>query len=530
MSLASELIRESQKEKIWSKFCGHYDLSINEFMDIQERLLFEQFDLWNGSEIGKHFFGKNTPKTVTEFRERVPLTTYDDYVDFLLKRDESLLPKAHYRWARTSGRSGKYECKWVPLTDRFYEKHGDVAIAAMILSSCKYKGDVRLESDDVLLLATPPLPYSSAYVTHATADLLDARFVPPLEEGEKMEFSERVAVGFRMGMDTGIDYFYGLASVLAKMGERFEEGGGGSTSMKGMKLKTILRLMKGMAVAKLNHRNLLPKDIWKLKGVMTGGMDTDIYRSKVEHYWGKMPLEGYGCTEGAMQCLQGWNYKGMTFFPDINFYEYIPLDEHLKNKEDPSYTPKTVLTNELKPGIYEIVFTNLLGGVLMRYRVGDMFKVESIGDEEIGCALPQFRFYSRGDDLIDLSNFVRFTEKSLWQSIEAADIDYVDWIAKKDVENGKPYLHLYIEFPHSDHMPLSQVHDIIEEKIRENHSEYAGLEEVMGDHNLEISELPNGAFKHYIESQQAAGADLAHIKPPHMQPKDSIFKKLINMN
>jgi hypothetical protein len=38
MSLASELIRESQKDKLWSTFCGHFDLSIEEYMKIQERL------------------------------------------------------------------------------------------------------------------------------------------------------------------------------------------------------------------------------------------------------------------------------------------------------------------------------------------------------------------------------------------------------------------------------------------------------------------------------------------------------------
>jgi len=216
-------------------YCGHYDLSMAEYMEIQERLLLEQFAIWKDSEIGRHFFGNKPPKTVKEFRERVPLTTYDDYVDLLLDQDETKLPKGHYRWARTSGRSGKFKCKWIPLTDRMYERHGVVAISAMILSSCEYKGDVKLKPDDILLLATAPLPYSSGYVSHATADLLDARFIPSLEEGEKMEFAERIAAGFKLGMETGIDYFYGLASVLAKMGERFEQGAGSSgSSMKNM--------------------------------------------------------------------------------------------------------------------------------------------------------------------------------------------------------------------------------------------------------------------------------------------------------
>jgi len=530
MTLTSDLIKQSQKEKVWSRYCGHFDLSMEEYMQIQERLLFEQFTLLKDSAIGNHFFGKNPPKSVQEFRERIPLTTYEDYVDFLLDKKEEMLPKANYRWARTSGRSGRYKCKWIPLTDRMYGRYGEVALTAMILSSCSYKGDVKVQPGDVLLLATAPLPYTSGYVSHSTADLLDVRFVPPLEEGEKMEFADRIAAGFSQGMETGIDYFYGLASVLGKMGERFAEGGGSSkSSIKGMKLKTVLKLLKGLIIAKANRRNLLPKDIWKLKGVMTGGMDTDIYREKVEYYWGKPPLEGYACTEGGMQALQGCNYKGMLLFPDINFYEFIPFDEHLKNKEDPNYVPKTVLSNELALGIYEIVFTNLLGGVLQRYRVGDLIRIDSLQDEEIGCNLPQFRFYSRGDDLIDLSNMVRFTEKSIWQSINAAGVKYMDWTARKEVENGKPILHLYMEFLNSEHPPISKIQAMIEEQIAIFHPDYNGMKEIVGDHNFKLTELQRGAFDHFTESQRAAGADLAHLKPPHMQPKDHIFEKLINL-
>ena len=57
-------------------------------------------------------------------------------------------------------------------------------------------------------------------------------------------------------------------------------------------------------------------------------------------------LEIVGTTEGGLLCMQAWNYQGMTFLPDINFYEFIPLEEHLKTKEDPSYTPKTLLMDE----------------------------------------------------------------------------------------------------------------------------------------------------------------------------------------
>ena len=49
MSLTSKLIQQGEKDKVWSRYCGHLDLSMDEFMQIQERLLFEQFEIWKDS-------------------------------------------------------------------------------------------------------------------------------------------------------------------------------------------------------------------------------------------------------------------------------------------------------------------------------------------------------------------------------------------------------------------------------------------------------------------------------------------------
>ena len=122
----------------------------------------------------------------------------------------------------------------------------------------------------------------------------------------------------------------------------------------------------------------------------------------------------------------------MTLLPDSNFYEFIPYEDHIKSRIDKSYTPKTVLFRDLEPGIYEIVFTNLLGGVFTRYRIGDLIEVVAMRDEEFDINLPQIRFYSRCDDVIDLAGLIRLTEKSIWLVIEASGIKYVDWIARKE--------------------------------------------------------------------------------------------------
>lgn len=528
MSTTIDLLKQGRNDEIWTKHCGYLDLRLDEFMKIQERLLLEQIGFLSHSEIGRKLIGEIQPASVAEFRRLVPLTTYRDYEPYLKGMKSDSLPVEPYAWARTSGRSGEYSAKWAPYSKRMYDSLGEVSIGAMLMASCARKGEVNLHPGNVILLGTAPPPYTSGLITHSVADQLEVKFVPSLEAGEKMDFGERIAEGFKLGMGTGLDFFYGLSSILAKTGQRFESGSGTikfSPTM--LRPDVFFRLLGGFLKAKLNKRNILPKDIWKLKGIMSGGTDTDIYRERIKHYWGKEPLEGYACTEGGNMAMQAWNFKGMTFFPDGNFLEFIPYEDHLKNKQDPGYQLLTVLLNELQPGIYELVFTNLLGGVFTRYRVGDLFEVISLRDKELNIDIPQVRFYSRADDIIDLGGFTRLTERTIWQVIEASKINYVDWTARKEQVGGEPILHLYIELGESDGTSSDQLKPLIHAGLQQVDSDFTDLEYMLGSDHLQVTRLANNSFMRYMEDRRRAGSDLAHVKPPHMQPSNDVIKRLL---
>ena len=528
MTTTIDLLRQGRNDEIWTKHCGYLDLKLDEYMKIQERLLLEQIGFLSSSEIGRKLIGKIQPTSMAEFRRLVPLTTYHDYEPYLKGQKSDSLPVKPYTWAHTSGRSGEYSIKWVPYSKRMYDSLGEVAIGALLQASCTQKGEVNLQPGNAILLGTAPPPYISGIITHSLADQMEVIFVPSLETGEKMEFSERIAEGFKLAMGTGLDYFYGMSSILARTGERFESGSGNiKFSLSMLRPSVIFRLLGGFIKAKLNKRKVLPKDIWRLKGIMSGGTDTDIYRERIKYYWGKEPLEGYACTEGGNMAMQAWNFKGMTFFPDCDFLEFIPYEDHLKNKQDPGYQPATVLLNELQPGIYELVFTNLLGGVFTRYRVGDLFKVISLRDEELNIDLPQVRFYSRADDIIDLGGFTRLTESLIWQVIEASKIKYVDWTARKEQVGGEPILHLYIELSESDGTSSDQLKPLIHTALQQANSDFADLESMLGGGHLQVTRLANNSFMRYMEDRQRAGADLAHLKPTHMQPPNEVMERLL---
>jgi hypothetical protein len=532
MTTPKKLLEEGRKSEIWERYCSYVNLSLSEFMGIQNRLLLEQLKLLGTSKIGKSILGENTPTNVDDFRKNVPLTIYDDYEAILTERNEDDLPVKPISWMRTSGRTSGRGPKWIPITKPFYDRLADAVVGSMIMSSCSHPGDVKLQLNDKCLLATAPPPYFTAFITRSAEEQMDLKFLPPLDEGEKMDFGERIASGFKMAMREGLDFFYGLSSVLARMGAQFEATSDSSSpkiSMEHLNPFVLFRLIKAVIKSRLRNQALLPKDIWKLKGIMTGGTDTDIYRDKIEYYWGIKPLEGYACTEGGTMAMQSWNFKGMTFFPDSCFLEFIPLDDILEQEKNPDHPLSTVLFDELTNGIYELVFTNFHGGIFARYRVGDMFEVIALEDEEINCKLPQVRFYSRVKDIIDIGGFVRFSEKEIWQAIEDTQFEYHDWIARKEIVGNEPVLHIYIEFQPGVSISEDEAKKLVDKHLTNRVAEYADLKTMLKYDALKVSKLPTGSFAAYMDAQVNAGADLAHIKPPHMQPPDPIMESLLSV-
>ena len=118
MSTISELFQQGRHEELWQRCCGFIDLSIDEFMRIQRQLLLEQLGLLKKSELGQTVMRGMAPRNVDEFRELIPLTTYEDYAPYLLKRKMKGLPRKPTLWQYTCGKSGEYAHRWVPVTAR----------------------------------------------------------------------------------------------------------------------------------------------------------------------------------------------------------------------------------------------------------------------------------------------------------------------------------------------------------------------------------------------------------------------------
>ena len=91
MTEVVELKRQGAHEELWKRCCGFVDLDMDQFMTIQHELLLEQLELLRKCELGERVMGGAQPRSVMEFRNQVPITTYADYAPYLLEKREDCL-------------------------------------------------------------------------------------------------------------------------------------------------------------------------------------------------------------------------------------------------------------------------------------------------------------------------------------------------------------------------------------------------------------------------------------------------------
>ena len=524
MPEALQLLREGRTKELWQRCCGFIDLSIDEVMAIQRRLLLEQIELLKRCEHGRKVMGGAIPRTVDEFRELVPITTYEDYVPFLPERREDVLPEKPLLWQHTAGvrcYSGEYQFKWVPVTEKTYRELGDTCLAMLLFASCRERGDVVLEEHNKFLYGLAPPPYASGSWGRRAAEEGIFDFLPPIEEAERMNFEERIQRAFEIGLSENIDYIMAMSSVLVAVGERFSRMVSLPTARHMlMRRRLPWRVLKAIAKSRLAGRPVLPKDLWSLKAVASTGTDATVYRERIKRMWGRYPLSIYGSTEAMIIATQLWDYDAMTFVPHTNFLEFVPEAQCRRWLAEPTYRPDVLTLDQVKAGEnYGILVTNFYGGAFVRYFLGDVITISSLRNEKLDVDIPQMVVHSRIDGVIDLVGMTRITEKTIWQAIENSGLPYKDWTVRKQLgENSS--LRVYVELKTGSNMSSSQAALAIHEELRKLDNFYGAQAELSDGLPLEVTLLPSGAFKAYMLKQRAAGADLAHLKPPHINPTD----------
>ena len=156
-------------------------------------------------------------------------------------------------------------------------------------------------------------------------------------------------------------------------------------------------------------------------------------------------------------------------------------------------------------------------------------QITALRNDKLNIDIPQMRFMTRVDDQIDIAGFTRLSEKVIWQALENSGVGYEEWTARKEVGGDKPELHVYIELKKNETKSAKEVAAAVHSELKKLDTPYAELEEFTGLQPIDATILPHGAFKLYKLKQQAAGAELAHLKPPHINASDCIIDFLTSV-
>ena len=518
MSL-SEQLQKQQYQEIWNQYCGFLDLNMEEYMNNQKRLMEEQISLWSSSTIGKTILKGKTPGNIEEFREMVPLTDYEDYADILLRKDGDSLPGNPVIWIQTTWEGGKHPIKVAPYTRSMLDTFRNNVVACLLLATSQEKGKFSYEEGDKMLYGLAPLPYATGLLPLLLGEETDIRFLPEVKEAVNMSFSQRNKLGFKLALQKDVELFFGLGSVAYAVSQSLSSSGAGSKDLASL-LKCdphmLYRIAKAKRLSKKENHAIRPKDLFGLKGFMVAGTDNRCYKDELEELWGIRPMEIFAGTEPSLIGTESWTRKGMYFFPDSCFYEFITEADMEKNEENPSFVPHTLLMDEVVPGeIYELVLTVLKGGAFARYRCGDMYRCVGLSNREDGTRIPRFEYIDRVPSIIDIAGFTRISENGITSAIRLSGLPVHNWAAAKEFnENNRPFLHMYVEVEKGALAERAVSSEILKEILstyfKYIDQDYRDLKKILGMDPLVVTILKCGSFGAYSEKY---GKTLRHMNP-----------------
>lgn len=525
-------LANQEYDRIWQEYCGFLDLNMDSYMRIQKRLLKEQMKLWCQSPLGKKILNGKNPQTIEEFREQVPLTTYEDYADVLLLKKEEMLPDKAIVWIQTTWEGGRHPVKLAPYTSGMIQTFRNNILSCLIMSTSNGRGNFDVEIGDKFLYGLAPLPYVTGLIPLGLSAEFRMEFLPPVEEAVSMTFSERNKKGFKLGLKKGIDFFFGMGSVayyVSKSVSSLSDGKKGGSSWKkliAMQPSMAVKYLQAKKRCKKENRELMPKDLFKLKGFLSAGTDNRCYKDELEELWGIRPLEVFAGTEPSFIGTENWSRNGLYFFPDAGFYEFIPEGEMNRSLDDPTYKPKTICMDEVLPGeVYEIVLTVFKGGAFARYRVGDVYRCLGLSCREDNTKIPRFEYIDRVPDIIDIAGFTRISENSVNNVIELSGLDIANWVALKEftADQGRPYMHMYVELSSSTVVNRAVSREILKEHLtiyfKYVDQDYNDLKRILGMDPLEVTILKCGTFAAY---EVRCGRKLRHINPSAHDVQDLV--------
>jgi len=400
---------------------------ISDPINVQNRNLMAKLKASAKSEFGKKY-GFQSIKTVDEFRNAVPIHSYEDlkpYVEKVKNGDPSALFNPGQKiimFALTSGTTDS--CKYIPVTKRFLKEYKKSSFLWGLQAFIDHPDFLRYK---ILTIVSPydesktelGVPCGSISGLVAATQKLLARnlYIMPYWVFSIPDAEEKYYTLLRIACAEPDIGFITTAnpSTLIKLAcftDKYKEQiikdihdgtfyfksdiiNRNKNSLGKKILKNPARAKQLEEIAGLNG-NLYPEKIWgNLQFVATwkGGVLSH-YIEMLAPYYGDIAVRDLGliASEGRMSIPNTDNGSGGVLDISSHFFEFVPEEDY-----NPGKPMRTLLAHQLKPGNnYYIILTNSAG--FFRYDINDLVRAEGYYENT-----PVISFLNKGKHISSLT-------------------------------------------------------------------------------------------------------------------------------
>ena len=521
-----------------------------------EKLLMKIIRRNENSGFGKKHGFKDI-RTVEEYRNRIPLSYYDDYKEDIQRmiddNQEDLLTSLKLiGYSMTSGSTGNV--KYFPITTPELQIYIKYTLTIMMALTDRYQrehyGRALKPGRGFFIMCNMEERFPNGRMCSNVADIASDKlgFIYPYLIGnpfKKMFRSEDIDIKYgtlRFSLeDKNTMYIFSvfMSNVFDSLNylkenwrvfvDDIEKGSvsdiARATEETKAKLKKVLKPNPERA-AELRREfekgfdETIIKRIWPNMSVIYGiGNGTFApFAKEVRKLAASVPIDHsiYGASEGMFATVNELEKERRLLLVDSCYYEFIPQDDESK-----------ILTlDELEVGKeYEIVITNQAG--LYRYRCGDVIQVESYMN---GC--PYITFSYRKGHLLSITG-EKTTEKHMEELIkrleEKSDCENIRWAVTIDTNTYPTSYLLMLE--NDKGVDLSKYSQMANEEmcdINKRYNDLMGLD-LIG--KMQIRNLKPGTFEEWKQVLRDKGVSPNQIKPvtvlDNKEKEDFFFNHLI---
>lgn len=523
-----------KKESLWDKYCSFYEKDFDEQVEYNRKRRDEFFERWKKTKTA----GLLLPKGSDSF-EDVPITTYNDYT-FLHKfgiqmekktannpKPDGMSWKEYYErmsvglkdWiadylpgeygvpVKTTGTTGRP--KWFAVGKKFIKEFGEEMMSTIIFACSDDRGETKIDRGDIVLNMGIPIPYLGGYTYRAWGR--EFTMFPSIQfTDEELNMKaklryilKKIKHGQEIHCATGVaSTFYLFGQTIVKPEKVYEDYY--KTSNFGIK-KMIGYLLYQKEKLKKNKVQRV-KDVLPIKGSVTSGIDTMLYKDYITYHFGSPPLNAYGSTELGM-VMMGRTDRKLDLVPNLRlrYVEFVDLEGNIHAIDD------------LKKGrVYQLIGTPF-DTPLIRYDQKDLLLLKEFRDD----GMPIFTFEGRKESWLNLNGYFYLTEGIAFHVMKKAGFENdANWAVTKKVHPDERLYFLYEKNLDEGELTKKLYSGLYE--ISEDFRRYVDDFDIKKPSEIiEVEKLSRGSFKRYAMEQMDKDIPIGQYKSPKIiSPED----------